>query len=169
MAYRLVSLLTAVAICLPALSIAQSPNDEEDDGEFRDGLIGTYLDQRGTSVTRVDRTVAQAWDGSAIDRRLAAGPIQAEWTGYLMSQAPGTYRLKAFFHGRLSIELAGRIVLEAANETPSWQETEALSLPFDYHRLKIRFSSTGPRGQLALFWSGPQFLLEPIASRQFHH
>ncbi|HJN11026.1 MAG TPA: c-type cytochrome [Pirellulaceae bacterium] len=169
MAYRLASLLTAVAICLPALSIAQSPNDEEDDGEFRDGLIGTYLDQRGTSVTRVDRTVVQAWDGSAIDRRLAAGPIQAEWTGYLMSQAPGTYRLKAFYHGRLSIELAGRIVLEAANETPSWQETEALSLPFDYHRLKIRFSSTEPRGQLALFWSGPQFQLEPIASRQFHH
>jgi mono/diheme cytochrome c family protein len=170
MAYRiLASLLTALAIALPALSFAQSPDDEDDDGDFRGGLIATYLDQHGTSVTRIDSTVAQAWDGKVPDRRLAVGPIQAEWTGYLMSQAPGSYRLKAFFQGRLSIELAGRTVLEAANETPGWQETDALTLPFDFHPLKIRYSSKGPRGQVALFWSGPQFQLEPIAGRQFHH
>lgn len=168
MAHRLAFALTMLVLFLPGPGFCQSSDDDEE-GEFRGGLIGTYVDQQGTSVTRVDRTVGLAWDGTTPDRRLIPGPLQVEWNGYLMSQAPGEYRLKAHFQGRLTLELAGRIVLEAAHETPSWQETEALTLPFDYHPLRIRFSASGPRGQLALFWEGPQFQLEPLGGRQFQH
>ena len=125
MASRYTIVLTALLLFLSGLGFAQSPNDDQDDDvEFRGGLIGTYVDQQGTTVSRVDRSVAVAWDGTAPDRRLAAGPIQSTWTGYLMSQAPGAYRLKAYFQGQLSIELDGQTVLESSSKTPRWHETE---------------------------------------------
>ncbi len=143
--------------------------DDEDDLEFRGGLIGTYTDQRGATVRRIDRKLALAWDDTVPDRRLSAGPLQIEWTGYLMSQAPGDYQLKAYLEGRLTIVLDGKTVLDASSAEPGWQASPKLTLPFDYHELTIRYASTGSRGRIALFWSGPQFQLEPIAARQFHH
>ena len=168
MTHRLAIALTSLAIFLPGLGFSQSRDDEDDD-ELRGGLVGTYVDQHETSVMRVDRTVAFAWEGAVPDRRLAAGPIKVQWQGYFMSQAPGDYKLKAYVHGKLSIELGGRTVLDTTNAEPGWQETDVLNLPFDYHPILIRYSSAGPRGQLALFWSGPQFQLEPIGAKQFHH
>ncbi len=168
MPYRLLLALTISLLMPPIAGFSQSA-DDDDDLEFRRGLLGKYRDASGHTVTRIDRTIAIAWDGASPDRRLVAGPIRSEWTGYLMSQAPGEYRLKAYFQGQLSIELAGQMVLEAERDSPGWEETDILTLPFDYHPLKIRLSSAGSRGQLALFWSGPQFQLEPIGARQFHH
>ncbi len=47
--------------------------------------------------------------------------------------------------------------------------SEPIELEFGRHELEITFRKSGPRAQLALFWSGPDFRLEPISERALLH
>jgi mono/diheme cytochrome c family protein len=71
--------------------------------------------------------------------------------------------------GTVELKLAGKIVLEGKADSAKWVSSQPLELPFDRHELEVTYRRTGPRGQLALFWSGPDFRLEPIAERFLLH
>ena len=65
--------------------------------------------------------------------------------------------------------LAGKTVVTGRGEQPQWLASEPLDLEFDYHPLEVSFRKTEPRGQLALFWSGPDFRLEPVPAWALMH
>ncbi|HZN35886.1 MAG TPA: c-type cytochrome, partial [Pirellulaceae bacterium] len=145
---------------------AQEEADEEN--PYRPGLVATYS-AAGLAATRLDETVAFDWQDAAPDPRLPAGEFSAIWRGRLWAQADGKYQLLCFAQGSVEVKLAGKTVLTGQAESPQWLSSQPLELTFDRHELEITYRRSGPRGQLALFWTGPEFRLEPIAARFLAH
>ncbi|MEX2174362.1 MAG: c-type cytochrome [Pirellulaceae bacterium] len=151
--------------------------DEADDEEspYRPGLVATYSVPASSAspagpISRVDEVLAHDWGQAAPDPRLPAGPFQAVWKGRLWTQVPGPYRLQVYAAGgRVSIRLADKEVIAAAADEPQWLSSDALDLGFDRHPLEVRFEKTGDEARLALYWSGPGFVLEPVPARFLLH
>ncbi|MCO6458945.1 MAG: c-type cytochrome [Pirellulaceae bacterium] len=142
----------------------------DDDDELQPGLVAVYRDAAGREARRIDAEVNLHWSRSDVpDGRLSQGPYQAEWTGLLLTQSRGSYRLSAFVEGELSVRLAGKPVLEASTKQPQWVRSEPIDLSFGWHPLEVRFGQTDPQARLSLYWSGPDFQLEPIGWRQLFH
>jgi mono/diheme cytochrome c family protein len=167
-ARRLLSMLipSLVVGCLTASPALAQEDDEE--SPYRPGLVATYT-SRQSSATRLDETIAFDWQGAACDPRLAPGPFIATWRGRLWARGSGTYRLACYVHGKLSIAVAGKTILAADAAEPKWLLAEPLVLEFDHHPLEVNYERIQPTGQLALFWSGPEFQLEPIPARALMH
>lgn len=148
-----------------SLAVAQ----EEDEDLFAPGLIAKYSNTKGVLFTRRDAAISFAWKDGIVDRRLPAGLFRAEWSGFLLSQANGKYQLHAYFAGKLRLTLGTKVLIDHATDTPGWQSSVPIELDYDYHRLQIEYQKTNDQARLALFWSGPQFQLEPIDGRQLFH
>ncbi|MEQ8791054.1 MAG: c-type cytochrome [Pirellulaceae bacterium] len=155
------------SLLLPTVWLVASAAAQFDD-EFSPGLLGRYTAGEGQSCTRVDPALSFVWGENPPDARLGRGPFTARWSGYLMSQANGEYRLYAYAQGRVTIELGGETLLDAEAREPGWLEAKPVTLPFDFHDLEVTFHKTQDRARFALYWSGPQFQLEPITQRLFH-
>lgn len=142
---------------------------EEEDEPFRPGLIGHYTDAQQTAIDRIDRAVSFTWHERSPDRRLAAGKFHVQWRGLLMSQANGAYQLHAYFAGQLRVTIDGTTVLTAEAQQPSWHSSQPLELHFDYHPIQVDYEKLFESAEVSLYWSGPQFQLEPIDGRQLFH
>src|SRR5207253_2596669 len=81
----------------------------------------------------------------------------------------GRYTLACYVQGEVAVKLGGKTVLEGHVEQPKWITSQPIELEFDYHPLEITFRRTQPTAQLALFWSGPDFRLEPVPERALMH
>ncbi|MDA1054294.1 MAG: c-type cytochrome [Planctomycetota bacterium] len=156
-----------LALCIVAWPLTLAAQVEDD--EFRGGLIGSYADQHGHSLTRRDTTVSIASGDVPIDRRLEGTSLRVHWSGFLMSQAVGEYRLHIYGTGSVQIELDGNTVLQAENKTPAWSVSAPIALQFDFHPLEVSYDRKDSDGGLRLFWSGPQFQLEPIGPQYLFH
>src|SRR5262245_2925239 len=142
--------------------VLSATGQEVDEGStYRPGLIATYA-AGGKSVVRTDEVVAFDWQDAACDERLPPGEFSAAWRGRLWARGAGSYRLYCYAQGEVSVALAGKRVISGHAEQPQWLASEPLELEFDHQPLEITYRRTQPRGQLALFWSGPDFRLEPI-------
>ncbi len=164
---RYLSALYVALALWPTGSFAQ----EEDDEELRQGLVATYASRETPreTVTRVDRQLAFDWGSQSPDPRLSQGPFSAKWRGFLLAPGPGEYRIAAYGAGDMTITLAGERILQATADSPQWSEAKPLEIPFGWHTLEIEYASRGESPRFALFWSGPQFSLEPISPRQLYH
>ncbi|MEX0819088.1 MAG: c-type cytochrome, partial [Pirellulaceae bacterium] len=161
---RAIRLLILCLVLGPGTLVAQIEDDE-----FRSGLIGHYSDQSGHSFARRDATVSLTSADVPVDRTLRADSLQVRWTGFLMSQAVGEYRLHVYGTGSVQIELDGKSVLKAESQSPRWSVSAPLPLQFDFHPLEVAYDQRDTDGGLRLFWSGPQFQLEPIGPRYLFH
>lgn len=141
------------------------------DDEFSPGLIARYAHDENVeeAAVRTDPVIAFHWGSRPPDRRLSQGDFSAHWQGYLMSQARGTYRLRAFAAGRVTIELNGEVLLDETSAEPCWLDAQPIDLSFDWHPLEVTFERTSDDPRIALYWEGPGFQLEPITSRWFFH
>jgi mono/diheme cytochrome c family protein/cytochrome c553 len=156
-----------MALVAVLLSSAFAQEDDED-SPYRPGLIATYT-ATDRSIIRVDETIAFDWKDAVCDPRLPAGNFSASWRGRLWARGAGSYRLLCYAHGEVEIKLAGKTVVSGKAEQPQWLTSQPLNLEFDYHPVEIAFRKTGAAAQLALFWSGPDFRLEPIPARALLH
>ncbi len=102
--------------------------------------------------------------------RLPSGtPVKITWTGMLQAPDDGKFTLHFFAHGKLTVRVDNRVVVDrAAADTPTWFEMP-VELTFGPNEFKVEYSSTGEEGELGAYWSGPNFPLEPIAPRFFKH
>src|SRR6185295_9225551 len=116
-----------------------------------------------------DEVLAFDWQDAAPDPRLPAGEFNATWRGRLWTQSRGTYRLYCYAQGQIDLKLAGQSVLSDKAEQPGWIVSQPLELEFGRHELEVTFKKTQPRAQLALYWSGPDFRLEPVPERFLMH
>ena len=82
-----------------------------DEDEYRTGLVAVYQDRDGHSFRRVDGRITLNWVG-VLDRRLTR-PATIRWSGRLMSQGKGNYRLAALVHGAITVKLNGKTLLRS--------------------------------------------------------
>lgn len=161
-----------IALAAQAGLIAQdatSTEEEDDENPYRPGLVALYQDSREREVSQVDVAPLFSGDLSAIDRRLLTGGHRIQWRGRLWVQQPGPHRLAVYATGRTRVWLNGSMVLEAASTQPSWTVSDPLTLDFDRHALSIEHSAAEAGGRFAMYWSGPNFSLEPIPARFLVH
>ncbi len=164
------SLLLSV-VCSLGLACSVHAQDEADESDSpnRQGLIATYS-AAGMTVARVDEAVAFDWQAASPDPRLPAGKFTATWRGTLLTQLAGKYELKAIAGaGKVVVKLADKELISGEVTEPKWLAAEPIELTFGYQPLEITFEQTGEEPRLALFWSGPNFVLEPIPERFLFH
>jgi len=148
------------------LALAQ---DDDEDAEFLPGLVATYTSAAGTRHVRLDPQVAFNWREQPPLEPISADRFQVHWQGQLLLQSQGLFRFKAFATGRVEFKLAGKIVLSGEADEPRWLEGQPVELPFGFHPLEVSYQKQGKQAQIALFWSGPQFQLEPLPARLLSH
>ena len=163
--------LRKLLIVLACLSFASAPfaaPADEDDEEFRPGLVAEYLAGE-RAVTRIDSDVAFAWDEAAPDARLSAERFAATWRGFLLVRQEAQHRLHAFVQGEVTVELDGRRVLHGSAKQPQWISGDEFSPGFGERPLVVTFRKTEPAAQLKLFWSSDAFSLEPLPPELLFH
>ena len=84
-------------------------------------------------------------------------------------QTPGTYRLRVFTTGSVRLTLAGKLLIDDWSTEDTWLDGRPIELDFGYHPLEIDYLRGIEPARLALFWEGPGFRLEPVASRWLFH
>ncbi len=120
--------------------------------------------------TRVDRALNFAWRSGATDPRLPAGPFSARWHGLLRVLSPGAHRFFVYAaSGDFDLKLHGRPVLHGKPTDARWLATDAIELDFGDHPVELRFRKTGEAARMGLYWSGPQFMLEPLSEQVLLH
>lgn len=160
-----------VLVLAGAVELVAAPieDDEFPSESLRPGLVATLTDADGRFCQRVDSTLALAWQNEPPDPRLAASSFHGNWQGRLFSIVPGTYRLHGFVQGQVSVRVAGQTVIEGNSAEPAWLDGEGIELEYGYHPLQISYDGNASSGHLALYWSGPQFQLEPVPAWHLFH
>ncbi len=146
-----------------------SAQEDDEESPYRPGLIAEYSNPDSAAATRIDETIAFDWQDAAPDLRIPAGEFSATWRGRLWTQSPGVHRLAVYVHGQVSLKLDGKEVIAGDAAQPQWLVSPELDLPFDYHPLEVSYRRSGERGRLSLYWTGPNFVLEPIPQRYLFH
>lgn len=161
-------MLLIVLACLSFASASFAAPPDEDDEEFRPGLVAEYrVGER--AVTRIDPDVAFAWDEAAPDARLSAERFEATWRGLVLIRLEAKHRLHAFVQGDVTVELDGRRVLHGSAKQPQWISGDEFVPGFAERPLVVTFRKTEPTAQLKLFWSSDSFGLEPVPPELLFH
>lgn len=166
LAITLLSFLVVMPCCCAQLQV-----DDEELSEFLPGLVATVQADNSQPITRMDADILFDWSKQAVDPRL---PIDCDfkttWRGFLACKDSGKFQLHCFASGKVEIELDGKVVLSEVATTAQWLKTKPIELKFGEHSLAITYSSQpNSKKRLGLYWSGPQFELEPIAPRYLSH
>lgn len=151
--------------------VAQSDDaaDDEEYVEFLPGLIGAYRAASGESAERVDESLSFRWQDASPDPRLPPGPFRATWTGVLQVLAPGEYQFGFRAAGSVRLLLNGEQVLQTSSPQASWAESPPVALEFGEQQVVVEYERKNESGELAWYWSGPQFAWEPILPRWLGH
>ena len=166
---RLPVILLAGLFLLATEGVAQTKLPADLDDEYRGGLLATYQAADGTSCQRVDSRLAFSWQDATPDPRINPGPFSVTWSGYLMSQVQGPYRLAAYVKGQFQLKLNDQLLLDGKTSEAGWLVSKPIELPFDWHPVHITYRSGNGTGKLVLYWTGPGFEWEPIDPRQWYH
>ncbi|MCE9525972.1 MAG: c-type cytochrome [Planctomycetales bacterium] len=161
-----VLLPTLLTVCA-SLNILVAQEDREDD-PYLPGLIAEYSDHSRHSFRRLDEAIALHWDDASPDPRITADNFDVHWHGRIFTQGAGEYRLAVHASGEVEVKLAGKVVI-LRQEAAGWAFSKPVTLEFDRHELEVSFRKTKSPAQISLFWSGPQFQLEPVPPRLLMH
>jgi glucose/arabinose dehydrogenase/cbb3-type cytochrome oxidase cytochrome c subunit len=142
---------------------------DDEDNPYAAGLVATFAGVDGAKHIRLVDGLSHVWNDAPPDRRLAAGPFTATFSGRLWTQAPGIYRLHVYCAGGVRLTLNGKLLLDAHAAEPGWLAAEPIELPFGFHPLEVEYRRTIEPARIGLFWEGPQFGFEPVASRWLLH
>lgn len=124
------------------------------------GLTGIFSDS-STNVQKVDHRISFDWTDSAPDSRLE-GDFQAKWRGHILIRQPGKHTFHAMVTGRVNIVVDEKLVLQAEGEN-LFHSAEPVELTAGDHPVEISFRKTADAdARLQLFWSSPEFTLEPL-------
>jgi mono/diheme cytochrome c family protein len=151
-----------------------SAQDDDEEPAYRSGLVATITAGDGTTVSRVDEDIQFDWSTSGgnhrPDLRLAPNATwQARWEGRLFTIVPGTYRLHLFVAGKVKLTLLGRTLVDTDTKVPTWIDAAPFESTYGHHSLSIEYTPATKDARFGLYWSGPQFALEPIPDRHLFH
>lgn len=133
------------------------------------GLVACYTDRTGRQVARIEPSLTHAWKDRPPDPRLAQGPFDAAWRGWLSIAQPGVYRLALWCRGEASLSINGQEICRGTSDQGTWLVGPPLELDFGKQRLAVRYKSNSGQGELSLAWTGPQFELEVVPTQALTH
>ena len=143
---------------------------EDEDNPFATGLVAKFCGKDNAEHVRLVDGLSFVWNDAPPDRSLPDGPFSASFNGRLWVQAPGAYKLRVYTAGNVRLSISDQVILEGHEAEPGWIVGEPLELPFGFHPLQVEYRrTTEPAARLALYWEGPQFHFEPVASRWLLH
>lgn len=120
------------------------------------------------SIVRLDRRLNFDWTDSAADNRIG-DDFKATWTGSILLRSPADHVFHAMVSGEVSITIDESTVLSAAGENV-FHSGQPVSLSAGDHRIQVSFIRTpGTDAKLQLFWSSPEFTLEPLPADALSH
>jgi mono/diheme cytochrome c family protein len=160
-------ILLAVVTVVTLVAVGSSEARAFDEDELRPGLLSTMSDARHT-VHGVAHRLSFDWTDSNPDGRLTS-PLKAEWSGNLLVRQPGSHTFHARVSGNVVVTVDDTVVLNTKGEN-AFHSASATELSAGDHLLKITFDTaeaTDPK--LQLFWSSPDFTLEPLPGDAFSH
>ncbi|MGI8982055.1 MAG: c-type cytochrome [Pirellulaceae bacterium] len=163
---RLLKTLVLLAALASSNSLIAEEGDEEE--PYLPGIVARYSDSTGHSFRRLDEAIAFDWAGGSPDGRIAADGFRIRWHGKLFAQGAGEYRLAAHAAGEVEVKLAGKTVIPR-QEAAGWVFSQPVTLEFDRHEIGVSFKKTKSPAHFSLYWSGPQFPLEPVPPRFLMH
>ncbi|MBC7965258.1 MAG: c-type cytochrome, partial [Fuerstia sp.] len=127
------------------------------------------------SVTRIDRRLSFDWTDSLIESRIA-DVKSVTWSGNLLVRTGGRHTFHAQVSGGVTVSVDDHVVFsaEGANVFASGAEVD---LAAGDHRIQVEFQTTlkNPDGKvpadfrMQLFWSSPEFTLEPLPADVLTH
>ncbi|HEX7377390.1 MAG TPA: c-type cytochrome, partial [Pirellulales bacterium] len=167
--WRLGNIALAVIVLLMSVVAACADDDDDDDEpQLTPGVVGHY-DGGGCTCVRRDAAVQFIWGDRSPDERLPPGDFSARWDGQLYVVSPGKHRFYLYAAGQVVLQVAGKTLLSGQSDTPRWFDSAAIELDFGHQPLTIEFKKTGAAARVGLYWSGPQFELEPVSGRLLFH
>ena len=161
-------------LLIPVMIGGRSAGVAADEEQMLPGLHCVVTDGEH-AVTRIDRRLSFDWTDSRIDSRVT--DVQsATWSGNLLVRTGGRHTFHAQLSGGVEVTVDDEIVLAAEGPNDLASGT-ALDLSAGDHRIQIVFQTTlkhpdtiDPRDfRMQLFWSSPEFTLEPIPADALTH
>ncbi len=154
----------------------QPGESKSDPPELQPGLVAQYhslatADSRAALV-RIDRKPAFRLGDSSPHPRIAPGPFEATWTGFIEVDSDDPVRFDALVGGELAIELGGVTVLDGRSEDErtlvrsdrAW-ERGAGEFP-----IAVRYRSlAGVPARLQIWWESKRFAREPLPAWRLKH
>ena len=145
-----------------------------DDAEMLPGLRCVVSDGQN-SVTRIDRRLSFDWTDSHIESRVADVKT-VTWEGDLLVRTGSRHTFHAQVTGGVKVAINNNVVLDADGANVFVSGT-AVDLSAGNHQIQIEFQTTqkqpnakAPRDfKLQLFWSSPEFTLEPLPADALTH
>lgn len=163
---------TIAALAVLLIMAEKSPTFAQDAGDeepFRPGLIANLRDRQGHIASRIEHQLAFNWGDAAPDPRIARDDFQATWQGQIFVATKGDYRFAVYGSGEIELKVGGHEVLSRQSLRKSWSTSESVHLPAELQTFDLAFRATEKAAELKVFWSGPDFTLEPIPSRFLLH
>ncbi len=152
-----------------ALTSIHAFGQNADDDLPQSGLMATFSDALGNKCTRVDEDISAQWQERSPDPRIGEGKFSARWQGQLLVRGSGEYQFRAFVSGRVTVQLENKEILRGNTDSPGWITGSAVNINAGFRPLEVVFEKTTEKAQVALFWSGPSFQLEPLGSANLFH
>lgn len=156
-----------VWLCLAtgSLAVGQEPDPEDARSGLR--MVVSGSEQRavhGLAARPVFRAIA-----GVPEVRAGVGEF-VEYSGSLLVRNPGRIRFSARLSGRLEVVVDGRSVL-SGQSSGLLVAGEPVELSGGDHEILIRYWRVEgiEAGELAVFWSGDDFTLEPLPADVFSH
>ncbi len=144
-------------------------SEDDDEPEFRPGLIASYTGSDGRAHARLDAQVAFVWDDRSPDPRVPAGPFFAQWRGQVFCQTAGSYRFSVYAAGHVRLLLDDKVLFDADTAEPRWLESKPVTCEFGQHPIELSYRKTVKTARIALYWTGSQFQCEPLSERWLSH
>jgi mono/diheme cytochrome c family protein len=149
-----------LTLCLLVPSITPLNSLIADEDEFQTGLKAVYSDNR-TSVARIDHQLNFDWTAATPDPRIQSD-FTTTWSGNLLVRLPGRHTFHVLITGALTLQVNDQSVLLAEGEDQFFS-SESVDLPAGDQPLTIQYRSQSRSApKLQIFWSSPDFTLEPI-------
>ena len=158
----------AAALLWPAVATVGHGQAFDDDFPAA-GLVGEFHDANGNRCRRVDERISFVWHQESPDPRIGEGHFQAVWRGQVLLRASGRYQLQAYAEGDVRVLLDGDTVLHGSADKPSWIAGTPTDLQPGFRDVVVQFAKTQPAARLTLYWSGPDFQLEPMPPSSLYH
>ena len=127
------------------------------------------------SVTRIDRRLSFDWTDSLIESRVA-DVKSVTWSGNLLVRTGGRHTFHAQVSGGVNVSVDDHVVFSAEGANVFASGTD-VDLAVGDHRIQVEFQTTlkhpdarAPEDfRMQLFWSSPEFTLEPIPADALTH
>jgi len=139
--------------------------DDEDALPYLPGVVAEVCEGEHVACARLVPRILWA-------RAEASQPVPVagiRWRGLLMSEVEGPYRLHVYTDGAVRVRLNDTMLLDTVAGAPRWHSSEPVTLSFGWHPLRVELANPYAVQTLSLFWSGPNFYLEPLTDRHLLH